>query len=33
MKDLKALADEGKTKVVSGVVAIANTSADGKGGS
>jgi alanyl-tRNA synthetase len=32
MKDLKALADEGKTKVVSGVVAIANTSADGKGG-
>ncbi len=32
MKDLKALADEGKSKVGSGVVAIANTSADGKGG-
>ncbi len=32
MKDLKALADEGKTKVVSGIVAIANTASDGKGG-
>ena len=30
-KDLKALADEGKAKVGSGVVAIANTAADGKG--
>jgi alanyl-tRNA synthetase len=29
--DLKALADEGKQKVKSGVVAIANTAADGKG--
>jgi alanyl-tRNA synthetase len=29
--DLKALADEGKLKVKSGVVAVANTSADGKG--
>ena len=32
MKDLKSLADEGKTKIGSGVVAIANTAADGKGG-
>jgi alanyl-tRNA synthetase len=32
MKDLKALADEGKTKIGSGVVAIANTGDDGKGG-
>ncbi len=32
MKDLKALADEGKAKVGSGVVAIANTAEDGKGG-
>ena len=32
MKDLKGLADEAKAKVVSGVVAIANVSADGKGG-
>ncbi len=31
MNDLKALADEGKTKVGSGVVAIANTTAEGKG--
>ncbi len=31
MNDLKALADEGKAKVGSGVVAIANTSAEGKG--
>ncbi len=30
--DLKALADEGKLKVKSGVVAIANTAPDGKGG-
>jgi alanyl-tRNA synthetase len=30
--DLKALADEGKVKVKSGVVAIANTAPDGKGG-
>ncbi|MGZ5862972.1 MAG: DHHA1 domain-containing protein, partial [Methyloceanibacter sp.] len=30
--DLKALADEGKAKVKSGVVAIANTAPDGKGG-
>jgi len=30
--DLKALADEGKLKVKSGVVAVANTAADGKGG-
>ena len=30
--DLKALADEGKTKVKSGIVAIANTAPDGKGG-
>ncbi len=32
MKDLKSLADEGKQKVGSGVVAIANTADDGKGG-
>ena len=32
MKDLKSLADEGKAKVGSGVVAIANTAADGKAG-
>jgi alanyl-tRNA synthetase len=32
MKDLKSLADEGKAKVGSGIVAIANTAADGKGG-
>ncbi|MBN9061616.1 MAG: alanine--tRNA ligase [Rhizobiales bacterium 65-9] len=32
MKDLKALADEAKAKVGSGVVAIANTAPDGKGG-
>ena len=32
MKDLKALADEGKKTVGSGVVAIANESADGNGG-
>ncbi len=32
MKDLKSLADEGKTKIGSGIVAIANTSPDGKGG-
>ncbi len=32
MKDLKSLADEGRAKVGSGVVAIANTSPDGKGG-
>ena len=31
MNDLKALADEGKAKVGSGVVAIANTTAEGKG--
>jgi alanyl-tRNA synthetase len=30
MKDLKAMADEGRAKVGSGVVAIANNSADGK---
>ena len=30
--DLKALADEGKAKVKSGVVAIANTAPDGKAG-
>ncbi|MGQ3671229.1 alanine--tRNA ligase [Xanthobacter sp. TB0136] len=30
-KDLKAIADEGKTKIGSGVVAVANASADGKG--
>ncbi|HEU5019998.1 MAG TPA: alanine--tRNA ligase [Pseudolabrys sp.] len=30
--ELKALADEGKLKVKSGVVAVANTSPDGKGG-
>ena len=30
--DLKALADAGKAKVKSGVVAIANTAPDGKGG-
>jgi alanyl-tRNA synthetase len=30
--DLKALVDEGKQKVKSGVVAVANTAADGKGG-
>jgi len=32
MKDLKSLADDGKQKVGSGVVAIANTAEDGKGG-
>ncbi|MEA2856002.1 MAG: alanyl-tRNA synthetase, partial [Methylobacteriaceae bacterium] len=32
MKDLKSLADEAKKTLGSGVVAIANTSADGKGG-
>ena len=32
MKDLKSLADEAKKTIGSGVVAIANTSADGKGG-
>jgi alanyl-tRNA synthetase len=32
MKDLKTLADEGKGKVGSGVVAIVNTAEDGKGG-
>ena len=32
MKDLKALADEGKKTIESGVVAIANEAADGKGG-
>jgi alanyl-tRNA synthetase len=32
MKDLKSLADEGKQKVGSGVVAIVNTAEDGKGG-
>ncbi len=32
MKDLKTLADEGKKTLGSGVVAIANESADGKGG-
>ena len=31
MNDLKALADEGKAKVASGVVAIANTTSEGKG--
>ncbi len=31
MNDLKALADEGKAKVGSGVVAIANTTSEGKG--
>jgi alanyl-tRNA synthetase len=31
VKDLKALADEGKQKLGSGVVAIANAAADGKG--
>ena len=31
MNDMKALADEGKAKVGSGVVAIANTTSDGKG--
>jgi alanyl-tRNA synthetase len=30
--DLKALVDEGKLKVKSGVVAVANTAPDGKGG-
>ncbi len=30
--DLKALADQGKAKVKSGVVAVANTAPDGKGG-
>jgi alanyl-tRNA synthetase len=30
MKDLKAMADEGRAKVGSGIVAIANNSADGK---
>ena len=32
MKDLKSLADESKAKIGSGVVAIINTSEDGKGG-
>ena len=32
MKDLKTLADEGKGKVGSGIVAIVNTAEDGKGG-
>jgi len=32
MKDLKALADEGRAKVGSGIVAIANRGPDGKGG-
>ena len=32
MKDLKTLADEGKSKVGSGIVAIVNTADDGKGG-
>jgi alanyl-tRNA synthetase len=32
MKDLKSLADEGKQKIGSGVVAIINTAEDGKGG-
>ncbi|MDE2364260.1 MAG: alanine--tRNA ligase [Hyphomicrobiales bacterium] len=32
MKDLKSLADEAKKSIESGVVAIANASADGKGG-
>ncbi|MGL4811342.1 MAG: alanine--tRNA ligase [Beijerinckiaceae bacterium] len=32
MKDLKALVDEAKAKIGSGVVAIASTTADGKGG-
>ncbi|MGE3246205.1 MAG: alanine--tRNA ligase [Beijerinckiaceae bacterium] len=32
MKDLKSLADEAKAKVGSGIVAIANTGADGKAG-
>ena len=32
MKDLKSLADEAKKTLGSGVVAIANTAADGKGG-
>jgi alanyl-tRNA synthetase len=31
MNDLKALADEGKARVASGVVAIANTTSEGKG--
>ena len=31
MNDLKALADEGKAKVGSGVVAVANTTSEGKG--
>ena len=31
MKELKALADEAKTKIGSGIVAIANTTPDGKG--
>jgi len=30
MKDLKSLADEGRAKVGSGIVAVANASADGK---
>ncbi|MGE4372993.1 MAG: alanine--tRNA ligase [Xanthobacter sp.] len=30
-KDLKSIADEAKTKVESGIVAVANTAADGKG--
>lgn len=30
-KDLKAIVDQGKTKIGSGVVAVANTAADGKG--
>ncbi|MFG1425920.1 alanine--tRNA ligase [Roseixanthobacter glucoisosaccharinicivorans] len=31
-KDLKSIVDEGKAKIGSGVVAVANTAADGKGG-
>jgi alanyl-tRNA synthetase len=30
MKDLKAMADDGRAKIGSGIVAIANNSADGK---
>ncbi|OYX85260.1 MAG: hypothetical protein B7Y84_15745, partial [Azorhizobium sp. 32-67-21] len=30
-KDLKAIVDQGKTKIGSGVVAVANMAADGKG--
>jgi len=30
-KDLKAIVDQGKTKIGSGIVAVANTAADGKG--